>query len=99
MDRYIRTSVDADKVMTLLMDAPGKSVNTCSPQLFQDLAAALETVERDKPAAVIFASAKVKSFNAGADLFEIKKMDGAQVAEFLALGQKLFNRIAELPMP
>jgi len=48
---------------------------------------------------VIFASAKAKSFSAGADLFEIRKMSREAVAEYLEKGQGLFDRISKLPMP
>src|SRR3954465_10792075 len=99
MDSVIRTTTDADNVTTVWMDHPSKSVNTCSPQFFEDLAAALDAIERDRPAGVIFASPKPKSFNAGADLFEIRKMNRDQVLQYLADGQALFNRIAKLPMP
>src|SRR3954465_6430835 len=99
MDSVIRTTTDADKVTTVWMDHPSKSVNTCSPQFFEDLAAALDAIERDRPVAVIFPSPKAKSFNAGADLFEIKKMNREQLAEFVARGQAVFDRIAHLPMP
>jgi 3-hydroxyacyl-CoA dehydrogenase/enoyl-CoA hydratase/3-hydroxybutyryl-CoA epimerase len=99
MDPLMRTNIDADNVMTVLFDAPAKSVNTCSPQFFAELGAVLDMIERDKPAAVIFASAKPRSFIAGADLFEISKMTPEQVAHFVALGQTIFERIARLPMP
>ena len=95
----IRTSVDADNVLTIVMDSPGKPVNTFSPQLLAELSSAIDAVERDKPKAVIFASAKARSFSAGADLTEISKMTREQIADFLATGQSLFNRIAKLPMP
>ena len=68
------TTIDDAVVTTVWMDAPGKPVNTCSPQLLAELDAVVAAIERDKPAGVIFASAKPKSFNAGADLFEIRKM-------------------------
>jgi 3-hydroxyacyl-CoA dehydrogenase/enoyl-CoA hydratase/3-hydroxybutyryl-CoA epimerase len=99
MDTAVRISVDADRVMTITMDLPGKPVNTCSPQMFDELSAALDRVEQEKPAGVIFASAKARSFSAGADLFEIRKMSREQVAEYLARGQSIFNRVAQLPMP
>src|SRR5688500_1813115 len=99
MDPLMRTKIDADNVMTVLFDAPGKGVNTCSPQFFAELGEALDAVERERPNAVIFASAKPRSFIAGADLFEISRMTGEQVAQFVALGQVVFERIARLPMP
>src|SRR5689334_20890488 len=97
--RIETTPVDGKNITTVWMDAPGKPVNTNSPQMLAALDEALAAIERDKPAAVIFASAKPRSFNAGADLFEIKKMSPDEVARYLAQGQAVFNRIARLPMP
>jgi 3-hydroxyacyl-CoA dehydrogenase/enoyl-CoA hydratase/3-hydroxybutyryl-CoA epimerase len=99
MERAIRTTTDQDRIVTVWMDVPGKSVNTCGPQFFADLADALQAVEAIGPAGVIFASGKPRSFNAGADLFEIGRMTGEQVADFVALGQQLFDRIARLAVP
>jgi 3-hydroxyacyl-CoA dehydrogenase/enoyl-CoA hydratase/3-hydroxybutyryl-CoA epimerase len=97
--RIETSQVDGKTVTTLWMDAPGKPVNTNSPQMLAELDAALAAIERDKPAAVIIASAKARSFNAGADLVEIKKMTPDDVAKYLVQGQAVFNRIARLPMP
>src|SRR4051812_6831995 len=86
-------------VATVWMDAPGKPVNTNSPQMLADLDAAVAAIERDRPAGVVFASAKTKSFNAGADLFEVRKMNAQEMVSYLEKGQALFNRIEQLPMP
>jgi 3-hydroxyacyl-CoA dehydrogenase/enoyl-CoA hydratase/3-hydroxybutyryl-CoA epimerase len=99
MDNAVHISTDADRVMTIVLDVPGKPVNTCTPQLLADLAAALDEVGRVKPVGVIIASAKARSFNAGADLFAIRDMTDAQVAEYIGEGQALFERVARLPMP
>jgi 3-hydroxyacyl-CoA dehydrogenase/enoyl-CoA hydratase/3-hydroxybutyryl-CoA epimerase len=95
----IRTTTDQQNVLTIWMDAPDKSVNTCSPQFFDELARILKSIEQDRPAGIIFASAKKRSFNAGADLFEITRMSPQQVADFVAFGQSLFDRIAQLRIP
>jgi len=99
MGHTVTTSLDASGVLTVTMDVPGKPVNTCTPQLLDDLANAVLEIEKTQPKAVIFTSAKPKSFNAGADLFEIRKMSREDVANYLAVGQSLFDRIAHLPMP
>src|SRR5213083_2287470 len=99
MESVVRTITDESNIVTVWLDVPGKPVNTCSPQLLADLGQALDAIERDKPAGVIFASPKPRSFNAGADLFEIKKMSREQVEKYLADGQEVFGRIARLPMP
>ncbi|HEY7087011.1 MAG TPA: 3-hydroxyacyl-CoA dehydrogenase NAD-binding domain-containing protein [Tepidisphaeraceae bacterium] len=97
--RIETSQVDDRMITTVWMDAPGKPVNTCSPQMLADLESAVAAIEQQKPAGVIFASAKPRCFNAGADLFEIKKMTPEGVQKYLAQGQALFNRIERLPMP
>jgi 3-hydroxyacyl-CoA dehydrogenase/enoyl-CoA hydratase/3-hydroxybutyryl-CoA epimerase len=92
-------TIDGKLVTIVIMDAAGKPVNTCAPQMLAELDAAVAMIEQQKPAAVIFASAKARSFNAGADLFEIRKMSGEAVANYLEQGQALFTRIERLPMP
>ena len=95
----MRTTIDADGIMTVWLDQPGKPVNTVTPQVLADLNEVVTLIERDKPRGVIFASAKAKGFVAGADLFEIRKMDKPTVEKFLADGQNVYDRIARLPMP
>jgi 3-hydroxyacyl-CoA dehydrogenase / enoyl-CoA hydratase / 3-hydroxybutyryl-CoA epimerase len=97
--RIETTTIDGKLVTTVIMDAAGKPVNTCAPAILAELDAAVAMIEQQRPAAVIFASAKARSFNAGADLFEIRKMSGGDVAKYLEQGQLLFNRIERLPMP
>src|SRR5438270_1551259 len=95
----VRTTTDADRVLTVWLDVPDKPVNTVGPQLLADLAEVVAEIERDKPRGVVIASAKQRGFVAGADLFEIRKMDRPQVEKFLADGQALFERISKLPVP
>ncbi len=92
----IRTTQNCDNIVTVWMDCPTKPVNTCSTEFLHRLAEAIDQIERDRPAAVIFASAKSRSFCAGADLFELRAMSTEQIADFLARGQALFDRIAHL---
>jgi 3-hydroxyacyl-CoA dehydrogenase/enoyl-CoA hydratase/3-hydroxybutyryl-CoA epimerase len=95
----VHTSLDATGVLIVTLDVPNKPVNTCTPALLNDLSDAVLEIEKTKPIGVVFASAKAKSFNAGADLFEIRGMTRDAVADYLAVGQALFDRIAHLPMP
>jgi 3-hydroxyacyl-CoA dehydrogenase/enoyl-CoA hydratase/3-hydroxybutyryl-CoA epimerase len=99
MDSTLRMTRDADKIATVWIDVPGKAVNTISPRLLAELNDLLSTLTAEDTAGVIFASAKPNHFIAGADLFEIRKMDRDQLTGFLAEGQRLFQRIAMLPMP
>src|SRR4051794_3746508 len=99
----IRLTTDADGVVTVWFDTPGKSVNSITDKLVAELSEAVAVVEQTKPAprAVVFASAKKDSFIAGGDLFEIRAMstDPDRMTKFLTDGQNLYNRIAALPMP
>ena|SRR5690348_17433290 len=83
----VRTSTDNDNIVTVWLDQPGKSVNTLTPLMLSELSEVVATLEKSKPSGVIFASPKARSFVAGADLFEIKKMNREQVEGFLATGQ------------
>src|SRR2546426_213355 len=99
MEPSVRTSTDSDNVLTIVLDVPGKPVNTCTPQLLAELSAVVDPRGKSKPAGLIIASAKPRSFNAGADLFMIRDMDAGRLDSYLAEGQALFERIACLPMP
>ena len=95
----IRTTTD-DGIVTVWFDVPGKPVNTCSPRCLDELADSIGAIERDGACrGVIFASAKLRSFIAGADLHEIRRMSRSQVEAYLAQGQALFERIAHLKVP
>jgi 3-hydroxyacyl-CoA dehydrogenase/enoyl-CoA hydratase/3-hydroxybutyryl-CoA epimerase len=99
----IRITTDADGVVTVWFDAPGKSVNSITDKLVTELTEAIALVEKQQPPAkaLIFASAKKDSFIAGGDLFEIRAMsaDPDRMTKFLADGQALYTRIANLPFP
>src|SRR5205085_391982 len=93
----IRVTTDSDRIMTVWIDQPGKSINSITSQMLLELTEAVSQIEREKPRGVIFASAKNHSFIVGADLFEISAMDAEKVTKFLADGQSLYNRIEALP--
>ena len=98
----LRTAVDADGILTVWFDAPGKSVNTITWQMLLDLREVVTAIERDKPKGVIFASTKSDCFIAGGDLFDIRRLatgDPEMTTKFLADGQTLWNRIEKLPCP
>jgi 3-hydroxyacyl-CoA dehydrogenase/enoyl-CoA hydratase/3-hydroxybutyryl-CoA epimerase len=98
-NRAARAELDEDRIATLWLDSPGKSVNTLSKQMWEDLDNAIDQIEREKPRGVIVASAKPRSFIAGADLFEMREMSNEQLDHYLAEGQRILNRLENLPMP
>jgi 3-hydroxyacyl-CoA dehydrogenase/enoyl-CoA hydratase/3-hydroxybutyryl-CoA epimerase len=99
MSGYVRIEKDSDDVVTLWLDAPGKSVNTLNRAMWADLAEAIGELEKSKPAGVILASAKNRTFIAGADLFEMRDMDRAALETYLRDGQVILNRLSKLTCP
>jgi 3-hydroxyacyl-CoA dehydrogenase len=85
--------------MRVWFDAPDRSVNTLSAATWDGLEAAVREIEAVRPAGVVFASAKPRSFIAGADLFELRSLTDEQLDDHLARGQRILDRIAALPMP
>lgn len=88
-------------VMTVVFDAPGRSVNVVDESLLQDLSALVDRLEQDRAVhLVVFRSGKPSGFLAGADVKRIRQIASPQEADrMLRAGQELFDRIAGLPMP
>src|SRR5689334_12814474 len=89
----------ADGVVTIALDLPDKPVNILSLYVLQELDQAVANLERTHPRGVIFASSKPRSFIAGADLVEMQGMSRHELDTYLALGQRIFDRISKLPAP
>ena len=93
----VRLEIDADRVATVWLDAPGRPVNTVSADVLAELETVIGRIEAERPVAVVFASAKA-GFCGGADLAEIRDLDDPALDRFLAAGQSLLDRIAALPV-
>lgn len=94
----VRTEMDADRVLTVWIDVPGRPVNTLSAAVWDGLDAAVRRIEEEQPTGVVIASAKPRSFVAGADLFELRAMSDAELDAHLAHGQKILDRLAAVPV-
>jgi 3-hydroxyacyl-CoA dehydrogenase/enoyl-CoA hydratase/3-hydroxybutyryl-CoA epimerase len=99
--KNIKHEIESDGLATVTLDVPGRSVNVLTAEVFADLTEVLNLLETSspRPSGVVFASAKKTAFVAGADIFGMMVMDRVQLTDFLALGQRVFDRIARLPMP
>jgi len=95
----VRCALHADRILTVCFDTPAKPVNTLSAAAWVGLEAAIDRIEAERPMGIVFASAKPRSFIAGADLFELDNLSDAALEEHLARGQRILDRIAALPMP
>ncbi len=76
----VSQSLDADGILTLTMDMPGRSMNVLNEQLTEPLAAAIERIETDAAVKGIIITSGKSSFVAGADIDGIFKITDPQLA-------------------
>lgn len=99
-----RLHTDDSGIATLTFDSPGEKVNTFGTQAMGEFAVRmteLESLAREgRIRGVIFASAKDGNFVAGADIKLIAALDTEErAAEAARVGQRMFARIQDLPVP
>ena len=92
---------DRDGSVFLKIDVPGKSLNVFDKQVLFDVDVALDHVLAEgKVPILIIRSGKPSGFVAGADISSFVSISsGAQAEEVSATGQKLFTKLARMPMP
>ena len=92
---------DRDGSAFLKIDVPGQTHNMLSRRLLTDLDRALDAVAAEaRLPLLVIRSGKPSGFLAGADLHGFLEIKDAAEAEALsALGQRLFDKLAALPMP
>ena len=89
------------RVAHLVFDLKGSSVNKFNQQTLEELQAAIVKLEDPQIKGVIFSSAK-PAFIVGADITEFTaKFDESenQIMRWLEEGNKIFNKIEDLPIP
>ncbi|MGH7480564.1 MAG: enoyl-CoA hydratase-related protein, partial [Longimicrobiales bacterium] len=96
--------VERDGVAVLTFDAPERSHNVLSSEVMRRLDDALRDLEREAAAgrarALVVRSGKPGSFIPGADVREIAAIDDpAEARAKAAEGQRIFSRLAALPIP
>ncbi|MGH3574818.1 MAG: enoyl-CoA hydratase-related protein, partial [Pseudonocardiaceae bacterium] len=94
---------DADGIVTLTMDDPGKSANTMNDRYVTSMAETLDRLEaeRDSITGVVLTSAK-KTFFAGADLNALRNITPETAREFaahIALLKGQLRRLEKLGKP
>lgn len=99
--RHLRCEQDGRGVVTVWLDVAGRSQNVLSDELLGELGGVAEAMATDAAVrAVVFRSRKEGGFVAGADLRQLQAVrTPAQGEALAALGQRVFDRIAALPMP
>lgn len=82
------------------LDVAGSSANVLSREVLQELDELLAELEQRSASGLIIRSGKPGGFIVGADVREFGQVhDATQAAELARAGQRVFNRLAALPVP
>ena len=94
----IQRAVGNDRVCVLTFDRPESGANIFDVATMRALAEHIDAIERDNSLrGLIIISAKKSIFIAGADLKTLlKQAPTGEMRDFIAEGQRVFNRIAAL---
>ena len=97
----IRHDIGDDKICVLTFDRPESGANIFDAATLDELSEHLDFVENDASLrGVIIASAKKSIFIAGADLKTLlQQAQSGEMREFIAKGQRIFDRLADLKIP
>src|SRR5437879_12734556 len=97
----IRREIGGDHSCLLTFDRPESGANIFDAATLDELNEHLDFVENDASLrGLIIASAKKSIFVAGADLKTLlQQAQSGEMREFIAKGQRIFNRLAELKIP
>ncbi len=95
-----QASCGDDRVLVLTLDRAQSKVNALSRAVLDELDAIVERIAIERPRAVVIHSGKASGFAVGADLKEFEGYERAgTVREEIEHGQRVFERLARLPMP
>src|SRR5882724_9609990 len=97
----IRRDIGADKICVLTFDRPDSGANIFDTATLDELNEHLDFVENDaSQRGLIIRSAKKSIFIAGADLKTLlQQAQSGDMGAFIARGQEIFNRLANLEIP
>src|SRR5256884_9175259 len=97
----IQREIGDDRVCLLTFDRPESGANIFDAATMSELSEHVDAIERDNSVrGLIITSAKRSIFIAGADLKTLlKQAQTGELRDFIAKGQRVFNRIAALKIP
>ena len=100
-DIGVNHRIDADGIVRVLFDRPGDKVNLLTLEILDYLERLLEEVQgREEVRGLVFESAKSGMFIAGMDVDVIASFtDAFKASEGARIGQTIFQKIADLPVP
>lgn len=89
-----------DDVAWLILDKQGSSANILSMDVLRELSEIIAELEATPARALVLRSGKTSGFVAGADITEFGVMtDEDEIATMLGEGNKILDRLDELPFP
>ncbi len=95
-----RGEQDAENIFWLYIDKAEANANVLSKEALTELESALNDIAQIKPKGLVFISAKKSGFIAGADVKEFVSLkDGKEAFELIKRGQKIMDKIENLPFP
>jgi 3-hydroxyacyl-CoA dehydrogenase / enoyl-CoA hydratase / 3-hydroxybutyryl-CoA epimerase len=97
----IQREIGDDRVCVLTFDRPESGANIFDAATMSELSEHVDVIERDQSLrGLIITSAKKSIFIAGADLKTLlKQAQTGELRDFIAEGQRVFNRIVALKIP
>ncbi|SKB03429.1 3-hydroxyacyl-CoA dehydrogenase / enoyl-CoA hydratase / 3-hydroxybutyryl-CoA epimerase [Prosthecobacter debontii] len=97
---HFKVERDHEDIAWITFDMQGSAANVWNENTLREFALCLEALSREGAAkALVIQSAKDKIFIAGADLKAVRNAPVRRVETLIQLGQKVFNRLAAMPMP
>lgn len=95
-----RVFIDDEKILWAILDRKGESANTLSTPVFREFQEMLAIIEKMQPTALVFRSAKPKSFIVGAEISEFVDMTvDSEVKATLQEALSVMDRVEKLPYP
>jgi 3-hydroxyacyl-CoA dehydrogenase/enoyl-CoA hydratase/3-hydroxybutyryl-CoA epimerase len=101
MTDIFQLAVD-DRVAVVTFDLPDSKVNTLNRTVVEEFDRLLDTItgRKEELRGAVIISGKEKTFIAGADLTMIEAVtDREKASHFARQGQKIFDKLASLPLP
>ncbi len=96
----IRREVREDGLVLLTFDRPDSSANIFDRETLLELEAHLDWIaEKNVLRGLILRSAKPSIFLAGADIKSLSTLREEELEAFIELGQRVFSKLAHLPLP
>jgi 3-hydroxyacyl-CoA dehydrogenase/enoyl-CoA hydratase/3-hydroxybutyryl-CoA epimerase len=96
--KHWKTETDDDGILWLCLDTADSKVNVLSSGILLELDSLLDTIVDDEPNGLVLWSGKNRSFIMGADIKEFTKIESIeQAGEVVRLGQRLMDKVADLP--